>query len=297
MKKIFGAFCALLALIVASCDPSSSGETIQEQSFPSCFIYVTDLQDGTQTSYTKVAYRLKINYTNQTAEVIVSNLQLPDGTTFPAMTLKGLKLTFDNEGWIMAKGASVTPEMTGVANRPLFNSFDMRLLGRIVDGSYMPAMVMQYQINSRYAVASSFSGNLLFGKTKSTPAGVEEAKTFETENSTYELLFDIEKKTLKLTINNAKFMDRMPDGMNIVLKDIPFTFSGTTAQWSVEAITPELANVPQPDFPITDLVGSYDFGTGMKLGFACAPVIKGQPLGEFDVEVDCKFTFIPGVAE
>ena len=295
MKKIFGAMCALFALAVASCTPSNDGETIQEQTFPSCFVYVTDLQDGTITHYNQVGYKLKINYTTQKGELTVSNLKLPDGTTYPAMTLKNLSLANDKEGWLMAMGKSVNPEMTGVGTKPVFENVELRLLGRIVESSYVPAMLTQFTVNSRYKVASSFTGQFFFGKTKSVPVDGS-SQPFETEGSTYMLNFDIEKQTLKMTINNAKFMDRMPDGMNIVLKDIPFMFAGTTAQWSVASITPELANVPQPNFPITNLVGVLDFTSGMKLSFVCAPVIKNQPLGEFNVNADCKYTFIPGAS-
>ncbi len=294
MNKIFGAFCALLVLVMASCDPSSSGETIQEQTFPSCFVNVTDIADGTNTVYTQVGYKLTLNYTNNTADLLVSNLRLPDETAYPAMTLKNMPISYDKEGWIIVKGTAVSPEMTGVGNKPLFDSFELRLLGRIAGGSYVPALVMQYTIDGRYSVASSFAGQLLLGKTKSVLVGSDPAQTFETDESSYELLFDFTKKTLKMTINNAKFLDKMPNGMNIVLKDIPFTMSGATAHWNVDAIKPYLADVPQENFPITDMVGNLNFGSGMTMRFTCKPVIKEQPLGEFDVDVDCKFNYIPG---
>lgn len=294
MNKIFGAFCALLALAVASCIPSGSGETVEEKTFPSCFVNVTDIADGTNTVYTQVAYQLTLNYTNNTADLLVSNLRLPDETTYPTMTLKNMPISYDKEGWIIVKGTAVSPEMTGVGNKPLLDNIEIKLLNRYSDLGYVLALLIQYTINGRYSVASSFAGQLLFGKTKSVLVGSDPAQTFETDESNYELLFDFTKKTLKMTINNAKFLDKMPNGMNIVLKDIPFTMSGATAHWNVDAIKPYLADVPQENFPITDMVGNFNFGSGMTMRFTCKPVIKDRPLGEFDVDVDCKFNYIPG---
>ncbi len=101
----------------------------------------------------------------------------------------------------------------------------------------------------------------------------------------------MDTRRLEISMKQAKFVGNMPMRLDIVLKNIPFTISGTTARWNVDAITPEIGGTPYPAFPITDLAGEYDFGDGLQMKFYCEPAPGGHSLGYFQVKVEADIAY------
>jgi hypothetical protein len=78
--------------------------------------------------------------------------------------------------------------------------------------------------------------------------------------------------TACITVNNARFHQRMPEGLVMDFKDIPFTFnpSSNTFTLSSADVIPYIADVPyDKTYPITDLTATVSPTAGMNLSFTC----------------------------
>ncbi len=288
MKKVLALLAGIIFLISAGCTSTSdSGKTITEQAFPALFANVVDISQMASATYTGVGYQLRLNYTDLTADVVISGLRTPDGTAYPTISIKDIPWTIEKGAIIVAKGRNLTPEMSGFANVPLFSSFEMRLINRVANDKYIPGIVFSYTINNRFNVMSSYASQTMFATTVSkSTADNSEYKSVQT---VYELDFNVETGRLKITMRNSNFASGMP-AFDIVLENIPFTFAGTKARWSIDAITPKIGNDPFAAFPITDLSGELDFADDFELEFNCNPVTMS---GSFEVEAEGSYTFVP----
>lgn len=284
MKKYLHYLTSLVVacLLLTSCDDDNKGnQTITEQTLPNCFAYVTDIADGPAAYYTGLAYKVRLNYTEPSAEVTVSGLKLTDGTSYPSFTLSGLKFSIDKDGWIVLSGENLQP--SGIAASLDVSRFSMRLYQRIVGSAYSPAFSVSMNIDGRYSVSSAFASQACFGITTSKSSSFS---TFETKETQYALAFNTETRCVTISIVKAQFMEKMP-AMDIVLKNIPFTMRGTTAYFEIDNIVPESNNTPYPAFPISNLKGELDFGAGMDMTFDCTPSMFEGAV--FNVTADCGF--------
>lgn len=112
---------------------------------------------------------------------------------------------------------------------------------------------------------------------------------FTSTSGTYRFVPGKDGKKATLCIENAHFIDGMPELGMMEFKGISYTIknNGTAkavATFSCDALTPEIANRPFPAFPITDLTATMHPGKSLELNFVCT--FRGTP---FSVE----FTGVP----
>lgn len=286
MNKFIVYICTIIAALLLLCACSSSdSDTVTEQRFPSCFAYVNDMTTGVDATYSQVGYTLRLNYTNLTAEVDITNLRTTDGNSYSLITLQNVPWTIDRDGCIKVSGSNI-PAKTGTGSSLVFSSFNIRLTERMVDNQYSPGFVIYYTIDMRHAVLSSNQDQVIFGKTISTS---DSGKPFETENTVYKLYFNADTRRLNLSMLKASFIGQMP-AMNIDLENIPFTFEGQSARFSVDNIIPKIGGKDYPSFPISNLKGQFNFGNDFTLTFICDPAMAP---GKYDVSANCSFNFQP----
>lgn len=287
MKKLLTAVCAALCLFAGtSCSDDDKNENYTEKVFSYTFAYVNDISSGAVAAYTNVAYKLTLYYGDNKASLAINGLRLPDGTNYPTMSLRNLRWKVVEGGWYEIEGTNLTPEVAVSGEKPVFTTFKLRYLPRYLDKGLTPSdgFVVRYTVDAKYSVTSAYAVQKLFGETVSTNvASGSEYKTLDTD---YELNFNMDTRRLQINIKNARFMDRMPAGFNIVLKDIEFVINGTTASWNVASITPYIGGTPYENYKITNLKGSMDFGDEFELEFDCNP----NKMGNFHVEADCDYT-------
>lgn len=271
MEKVFRlSFFVLLALMLCTaCKSENEGnDTITEQSVNNYFSIVTDKNLATTTNFTGVGYQIRLNYTRATADIIISGLKLNGELVYPDIKLTGIPFKVSEDGWFVISATNLTPNSNGIMAGPIFDSFKMNLLQRIVDEYYMPAIYVEMTLNNRFNVISSSPRVFFFGPTTT----VDESGT-ETVNKNsqyvYELSFD--SNTLSITIPSASFIPSMP-ALNIAMKAVPFTMSETgIVTFEASSITPTIADVPYPNFPISNLKGDIDLKSSMKISFDCEP--------------------------
>lgn len=278
---------AVIALMcLTSCDNNKNNDTVTEQSLPGFFAIVEDITSNATAVYSNVGYMVRLNYTNLTADVQISGLKLPDGTSYPTMSLTGLSWSSGNQGWKVIKGTNVQP--SGVTNAPVFNSFQLSIYERIVEvsggQSYEPGVCANFTVNSIYRVLSSYVPQALYGKTTSK---AESGSLFESYATEYVVNFNTDTRLLNIQMNGARFDQNMPASFNIELRNIPVTVRGGALTFDVAAITPYINDTPFEAFPITELKGDFNPANGLDFTFICTPRTAS---GSYTVTVDTDYS-------
>lgn len=283
MNRILAGITLLVSLLCASsCSDSDNNGATSEKKFGSCFAYVEDLSAAAIATYTNVNYTLSLNYADNSAELTITNLRLPNGTAYPTMKVSGLRWKLNPEGWYEIEATGVKASVPGYSSAPTFTTLKVSYLERYTDGSYDPCLAIRYLIDATYSVMSGYAYQHVWG----TLGSIERnsGSQYITTSPYYQFFFNMETRQLEVTLYNARFMEGMPSGFDIVLKNIPFTISGTTAVWSMDAIIPYIGDTPFPSYAITDLRGSYNFASSFEMSFVCEP----RGLGTFDVAISGK---------
>lgn len=285
-KKFRMILAGVVAILGLTACNDNEAETITEQTITDCFAYVTDITTNSEAAYSGVNYKIRLNYTQGKAEITINNLRTPDGKSYPSLVLSEVPFTISENGWKVIKGSDITPKASGFSGVPLFNSFEMRLLDRIVNNGYKPGFSVRFTLNMTHSVLSSDTQQVQFGTTITTSESGEETTTIATS---YLLEFNPDTKQVTITMANSQFVPSMPP-MNIVLPNISFTVSGTSAIFSASDVTPKIGDTPYPAFPITNLRGTYDFNEGLRMSFDCDPQTVNE---SFSVTTECSYNEIP----
>jgi len=286
MKKFFQIFfvCLGLSLFISSCTSSSEDDTVYKQTIPGCFIYVEDLTSAASAYYTNVSYDIKLNYTKATAEVLVTNLKLTDGTVYPSLRLSDMPFRIANDGWIEVIADKVKPDKGSFGGEVEFSSFKMRIYQRIVNQSYLPAVYFRYTVNQHFSVVSSTPHQLAWGTTTSTD---QDGKSFSTTDTYYEILLNTDTRCATIYMNKANFISTMP-ALDIMLRDVPFVIAGGRVVIEAANIIPYIGGTPYMQFPITNLSGAVDLEHGFSMSFDCTPATVAGSV--FHVKADTSFT-------
>lgn len=256
---------------LTACNNDEAGDLIVAQSVTDSYVYMLNTATGDDCYSTSVSYEIRYNYTNSTGEVNLSNLQMPDGSKYPTMKLSGLKFAIDQDGWRILTGSNIKPSISGFANAPVFDRFELHELDRTINGSYFPALKVAYTIDGVNTAVGSLHDQVLWGTVISTDS---EGATFtDTDNQIFVLQFDYEKQTAALTINNAKFSQGMPS-MTMTFAGIPYTMSidGRIVLKATDDIIPTIGGTPYPQFAILNFRGECLLGQSLVVDFGCRPM-------------------------
>lgn len=268
MKKISMllslALIASMALVSCNSDTDNSYIIRQEYLSESCFNVVTDPSTGTKDVKTGVSYYFDFNYTDVTAEVSIRNLKI-GSTTYPALVLQGLSWKMDEKGWKNITASNVTAVSTGSGSAPVFSTFRLSVLDRVVNQEYSPVVMVSYTVDG-YSVTTFPRSMSYFGKTN-TATGPS-AAPYETKDTWYTIKINPEDMTCALAVNQAKFAQAMPS-LNMEFPGLDFEFQGTNISVSKDALTPTIGGTPMSAFPISELSGMFNIAGDMNLRFNC----------------------------
>lgn len=95
------------------------------------------------------------------------------------------------------------------------------------------------------------------------------ASPYINTESVYEVAFDDTKTTATITINNAKFAEKMPP-LNMQFKNVSVELGADGYKLRSNELIPEIADTPYPSYVITSLSADVSFAEGGYLKFTCA---------------------------
>mgnify|MGYP007103219148 CR=1 FL=1 len=281
----------LLTLLVSSCNTESDNPTVTEQSFPGFFANVHEMSTGATAVYNNISYKVTLNYDELTAEVQITGLKLPDGTTYPTMTLSGLRWGIDTNGWREITGAQIVPSIGGFSNAPTFTQFKFRIYERFVDSNgtsiYSPAVCATYIINGLYKVMSSFSPQMLYGTTVATDT--ENNRTLETTNTPYSVTYNTDTRTMTINMGGVRFSTESSESYDIEVRNIPLTTYDDKLSFDVATIIPYLSGSPFEKYPFSNLKGNFNPAEGLTFSFDTTERTTNIT---YHVEVKCDFSRI-----
>lgn len=289
---------AAIALGVSSCNTNSNAEYVTTQDLPGYINFVTDNNTLVTTAHTGVSYTLEFNYTNNTCNIKITGLKLPN-QSFPVLQFNNVPWKTNSRGWKEIKMIDATPSGGNFATPPVFSSFHMEMLDYTIQQVYVPCVDLTYSINN-YSIQSITSALVLTGTTKVTspdnktysPNKEEEplylitldatnGTTVDTNLNTFYKKKDNQNLKANINISGARINNTMQPA-NVRIKDVPFTVKEGNVYFAYDQgvydpakplipVTLNASNVEtaKSDCPITDLRGTLDINRGLTLDFDC----------------------------
>jgi hypothetical protein len=274
MNTIFkhGIFAIMTIAMVCGLCSCNDNDTEQKatSTISKAYCYVIDKTTGEVTHAKDLTYVMDFNYTKLTADITISNLVLPNGESYGDFKIENIPFGYelkDSSYWEVCSTNNAT--VTGNYGTPSISSFTLKLLDRTNSSTneYVPGFYVSFT-SGNYIIQSAYAPFFLVGTTVSSAPGVD---SYTSETTTYTVTLNHEAKTANIAINNARFHVRMPEGLNMDFKDIPFSYmSDGTIYLSADEVIPYINNVPYNEqYPISNLTATVSPTDGMDLQFTC----------------------------
>lgn len=284
LRQLFFVLCGMMAMV--SCDSSTDDDvriSASEYEAKDCFNYVND--NGTESLQPGAYYGFVFDYVSATYSIVVKGLS--DGNTlYPDFVAEGIKWSYSGP-WKSSHATNVRAKTIDGSVMPAIMELNIHVLDRVTNGKLDPV----YQIDMTFDNGVTFVTYPVqmnyYGTTTVSAQGVKE---FKTKESTYVLTIDRQTRKATVNVNNARFAENMPVGMNMVFKDIDFTVTKKTIELESASLIPEIGGDPYPAFAISQLAGSFGLSDGMSFDFHCAA--KGS-----DYSVNVKAKVLPQLME
>lgn len=281
---------ALLSVIACGCSSNENNDTITEQSFPNFFANVREFTSGATAVYSNIAYKVTLNYTAQTSDIQISGLKLPDGTTYPTMTLRNLRWGINSDGWKVISGTNVSPAISGFGNPPVFTRFEFRIYERFLEAegnisAYSPGACATFTINGLYNVLSSYTPQVLYGETTCEDTATDQK--FTSEAVEYVVTYNVDTRMISLLMNGIKFKSSSSDKFDLELRNIPVEVSNDGMSFKVDAAVPYLSGTPFESVAFSDIKGVFNPGKGLDMTFSASPRNSST---SYDFTVECDYS-------
>lgn len=216
---------------LAACSSTPDEPEITNQQLTGYYNIISNLDTGDITVATGISYDVTYNYTDKTMTMKMSGLQLPDGTSYPTLTIGPLAWTADGQ-WKLSQAATVQTSGSNYFSAPQLTNFSFQLADRYMDeNTYTATTFMRFTVNG-YSVVSLPKTQTVWGNTTVThsPTGY----VVDNDNMVYVVEVNPETQLASLTVNNFSLTDEM--NINAVtIRDIPYV---THALNGVELKTP-----------------------------------------------------------
>lgn len=255
MKKKFLGILALASMALTSCN-TDVDDTVGTFTYPQ-YSLVTDLDNGkikaVESSYTI--------FNNQTKGLASISTNVP-------FTFDDVKYSFATDTVAMKWNALNTPDgraevavisgvkanVNGDPSLPLRN-FMCEIAYFIYPNSNLPvikdvpkvtttpqSLLIDYNIGDRFSVKTFLKDTFYAGKTVTSYPGDNGAlATYSNTEMFYRVILDVQKNTAKVVMYLARFSEKMPKSMNIVLDDLPVTWMKGGYMISATDIVPKVA--------------------------------------------------------
>jgi hypothetical protein len=248
-----------------SCDDNDN-EQKATQTISDAYCYIINKTNGEITHSDDLTYVIDFNYTKYTADITILNLTLPNGESYSDVKISDVPFGYDNN-WEVC--SATNPTVTANGSAPQITAFKLKVYDRLYSATltHIPGFFVSFNTGN-YTVQSSHEPFVLLGTTVSTP---QNGEAYTSEESIYTVTLNHEAATADLTITNARFHARMPEGLEMVFKDIPFNYMADgTISLAADDVIPYIGNTPYNDqYPITNLNALITPDEGMDLQFTC----------------------------
>lgn len=308
---------ALLALLTAvsftSCSNDDDNGTNQQPIYyfqakaTTNFVYVKDLAAGTTATYPGSEQLIVFDMNTNTCSIAFSGLKYTTGDAMP-FTIANVPLRSYSDPNVMGAEYSDPLTTTGSAANLSITNFKISVLldpnrtfGVDDDGNKMlagPQAFISFVIDGRYDVTVVQNKQYFYGTTSSVnPSG--NFAPFISKAPKYEVALNYTTGKAQLTIENAKFLEGMPDGITMEFPGIDFTMTDNGLTLSGTDITPRIPKRGEmPAYKASTISGTVTFGNRLDLSFTCPTVpipMTGTTTYSFTVTVNAPYSLTGGL--
>ena len=161
-----------------------------------------------------------------------------------------------------------------------------------------PQVFISFVIDGRYDVTVVQNKQYFYGTTSSVnPSG--NFAPFISQAPKYEVALNYTTGKAQLTIENAKFLEGMPDGITMEFPGIDFTMTDNGLTLSGTDITPRIPKRGEmPAYKASTISGTVTFGDRLDLSFTCPTVpipMTGTTTYSFTVTVNAPYSLTGGL--
>lgn len=264
----------MLASGFVSCSDKDPDDVIYQYPFNECYAVISNVDgSGTPEIIDGVLVTAYADVTTQTGQMLIGGLKT-NGQSMSIMTFEEVPWTQKNSWNSMNKATKVTLA-TGVVAPVTNMMFEWNDRNALLDFTkeYSPAMQFSFEYNNSLYITGGSLPLYLGGTTTSTPQG---GTGYTSNTSLYQIDINVEAKTAVLKIYGAAFAQGMP-ALNMAFSGINFTCNRDgSIILACDALTPTIGDVPQPNYPISNLSGIFTPGRGASvLEFTCT--FRGMP--------------------
>lgn len=313
--KITSAILALLAVVsLSSChddegtsnNPSLPVYYFQAKSTTN-FIAVQDITGGAWNTYAGSEQVIVMDMNTNTCSVAFSNFKYNSSEGVP-FTISGVPMRTYTDPNVKGAEYSDQLETSGSSVRLSISNFKIKVLldanrtfGTDEDGNpdkAGPQVFISFTIDGRYNVRVIQNKNFFYGNTTSVnPSG--NFDPFTTQASKYELQLNYTTGKAQLSIENARFVSSMPEGITMEFPGIDFTITDSGLTLDSNELIPQIPNRgPFPDYKVTNLSGDVPTGDRLNLSFSCptVPIPMGSTTTyQFNVTVNAPYSLTGGL--
>lgn len=311
--KFLSATCGIIAL--ATMSSCSQTEVKNENLKPIYYIpasassnFVAVKTEGSEAwkYYPGIDYTLVFDENDNTCTIQLVNLQFDEKekatmtfgyvprATFRDPMVKGVNIT---DPFQLSSGSTATYTISDLKVTCLLD--EARTFGTTEDdnGKVTPIKVgaqnaISFTIDNKYHVRVIQNKNYFYGTTFST-SNSGDFDPFSTKKAKYCVSLDYKSNKALMTIENAKFITSMPEGITMEFPDIDFSMSDNGFTLNCRQLIPRANNRPFQAYEVIDLVGTVTTAQTLALSFTCPHVpipMTGTETYSFNVSVDANYS-------
>lgn len=279
LNRIFSGIAAASVFLFSSCIGNGNDEQIDTELFNSAFSYTVNLSTGAIVNPVEaLSMEISTNYTALDMDVKLMPMRLSDGISIPSAKIEDLKLQQNNTGWLIAEATNVKPVAEGFSMIPTLAKAQIKAInhaatleGRTVIGYERAVRLEEGNFVTFAAPTQAWSTGETVVQDINTPG----AEAFKSKKPIYLVSLDIDKKVANIKIYNTVFAPAMENlGLTIEFRDLPFQvdYNGRVIINKSEQFDPYHNNAPNPKFPISNLVCTWNIFEGIDISFNCGAI-------------------------
>ncbi len=281
---------AVLGFVLTGCldHDDDATEISKTFTYDNCFAVVQDMITGEKTICQKPKVTVNMVQSNSkfTGQITLTNFELPDmpNYTYELPEISVTSKTDDHIMWL--EGAQVVPTNLSGASVVLSNlRLGILQLGYTLNGEIVTRVSysLHFEYNGKYRVDLFPLQQTMYAETAVCPQS-DPSALFTTKSTTYVLNFDAATQKCAIEVRGAKFINEMP-AMDMKFPGIDFTANNGSLYLESAALTPTIREVEYPQFPITNLSGTFTPLKNSTLKFECNPAGRGL----FDVNAALQY--------
>lgn len=156
-------------------------------------------------------------------------------------------------------------------------------------------VAFSFTINGEYDVQVIPNKHYFYGTTISTNPSHDFA-TFSTTKSKYEMALNSTTGKAQLSIENALFVDGMPEGINMTFPGIDFKVTDLGIEFESESLIPQLPQTPprpMPAYKVSPFHATILTGELMNMNFTCPaiPIPANQTQNTYEFQVSARLPY------